>query len=375
MDMYALEAQEKMSKCIENLRASLSTLRTGRASPAMLNGLNIDYYGEPTPLNQVSSITVPEPRQLLIKPYDRNDVKSIVEAISKSDLGLNPINEGTAVRLMIPALTEERRRDILGLFSSTQDNAFCLQALANYSKLYEDKSSKVDVLASIGSHFVANFGFDSNDSMQPLQDKTMPIDAKLSGKNDILQFKKIGNGSVYFSLDQTYTTDDLQSETNAGLTLKREISLKKSDHFELVTEDTPLKVGDIVKIDLFLIAPVNRSFVVIEDPVAGAFEPLNTDLATTSVSDVEAIKNKFDIHSFYNEMRDWNEFGFGFYHQELTHSKVRFYSEILNQGNYHLSYYAQVIAEGRFLVPAAYAEEMYDKNVFGISSHQKVNVK
>ena len=112
MDAYALEAQEKMNKSIENYRATLSTLRTGRASPAMLNGIEVDYYGSPTPLNQISSISVPEPRQLLIKPYDRNDVKNIVSAINASDLGLNPINEGTQIRLMIPALTEERRREI-----------------------------------------------------------------------------------------------------------------------------------------------------------------------------------------------------------------------------------------------------------------------
>ena len=112
MDMYALEAQEKMNKTIESFRSTLVTLRTGRASPAMLNHIEVDYYGSPTPLNQISSITVPEPRQLLIKPYDRNDVKNIVNAIHTSDLGLNPINEGTQVRLMIPVLTEERRREI-----------------------------------------------------------------------------------------------------------------------------------------------------------------------------------------------------------------------------------------------------------------------
>ena len=112
MDMYALEAQEKMNKTIESFRSTLATLRTGRASPAMLNHVEVDYYGSPTPLNQISSITVPEPRQLLIKPYDRNDVKNIVNAIHTSDLGLNPINEGTQVRLMIPVLTEERRREI-----------------------------------------------------------------------------------------------------------------------------------------------------------------------------------------------------------------------------------------------------------------------
>ncbi len=113
MDAYAVEAREKMGKCIENLRGSLSTLRTGRASPAMLNGIEVDYYGSPTPINQISSISVPEPRQLLIKPYDKNDVKNIVSAINASDLGLNPINEGVTVRLIIPVLTEERRKEIV----------------------------------------------------------------------------------------------------------------------------------------------------------------------------------------------------------------------------------------------------------------------
>ena len=113
MDAYALEAQEKMGKTIESYRAILATLRTGRASPSMLNSIEIDYYGSPTPINQVASITVPEPRQLLIKPYDKNDVKSIVSAIHASDLGLNPINEGLQIRLIIPALTEERRKEIV----------------------------------------------------------------------------------------------------------------------------------------------------------------------------------------------------------------------------------------------------------------------
>lgn len=113
MDAYAVEAKEKMGKCIENLKGTLATLRTGRASPAMLNGIEVDYYGSPTPINQISSITVPEPRQLLIKPYDKNDVKNIVSAINASNLGLNPINEGICVRLIIPVLTEDRRKEIV----------------------------------------------------------------------------------------------------------------------------------------------------------------------------------------------------------------------------------------------------------------------
>ena len=112
MDELSLDCKNRMNKSIDSLRSTLVTLRTGKANPQMLNGLMIDYYGSPTPVNQISSITIPEPRQLLIKPYDKNDVKAIVAAINASDLGINPINEGLQIRLMIPVLTEERRRDL-----------------------------------------------------------------------------------------------------------------------------------------------------------------------------------------------------------------------------------------------------------------------
>lgn len=112
MDTITLEAQEKMGKAIVALESSLTTLRTGRASAAMLNSIEVDYYGSMTPINQIASISVPEPRQLLIKPYDKGDVKNIITAINASDLGINPSNEGTVIRLIIPPLTEERRRDI-----------------------------------------------------------------------------------------------------------------------------------------------------------------------------------------------------------------------------------------------------------------------
>ncbi|HHT67527.1 MAG TPA: ribosome recycling factor [Erysipelotrichaceae bacterium] len=113
MDELVLEMQEKMSKSIDSLKESLTSLRTGRATPSMLNGIEVDYYGSMTPINQMSSVSVPEPRQLIIKPYDKNDMKAILTALNKSDLGINPINEGTQIRLLIPALTEERRRDIV----------------------------------------------------------------------------------------------------------------------------------------------------------------------------------------------------------------------------------------------------------------------
>lgn len=112
MDEIILDVQQRMDKTIESLKGALVSLRTGRANPAMLSTLMIDYYGSLTPVNQISSISVPEPRQLLIKPYDRNDIKAILTAINASKLGLNPINEGTSIRLPIPPLNEERRRDL-----------------------------------------------------------------------------------------------------------------------------------------------------------------------------------------------------------------------------------------------------------------------
>lgn len=113
MDELALEAKKGMEKTIFNLRTQLSTLRTGRANAMLLDTIQVDYYGDKIPLKDIASITVPEPRQLLIKPYDKNDLKAIVAAINASDIGINPQNEGTLVRLIFPPLTEDRRRELV----------------------------------------------------------------------------------------------------------------------------------------------------------------------------------------------------------------------------------------------------------------------
>ena len=101
---------EKMHKSIENFEYNLVQIRTGRANPTMLDGISVDYYGTATPLNQVSAITVPEGRQLLIKPYDKTLVEAIEKAINEANIGINPQSDGENVRLNIPALTEESRK-------------------------------------------------------------------------------------------------------------------------------------------------------------------------------------------------------------------------------------------------------------------------
>ena len=113
MDELTLECKDRLAKTVEAFKIDLSTLRTGRATPAMLDRIECEYYGDKIAVNQISSVTVPEPRQLLIKPYDKGDVKAIVAAIAASDLGINPINDGDSIRLIIPALTEDTRRDLV----------------------------------------------------------------------------------------------------------------------------------------------------------------------------------------------------------------------------------------------------------------------
>jgi len=113
MDDWIADASTRMDKSVEAARGELNTVRTGRASAALLDRVNVDYYGQPTPLRQLATINVPEPRMLTIQPFDPNSVKSIERALQESDLGLTPSNDGKLIRLPIPQLTEERRKELV----------------------------------------------------------------------------------------------------------------------------------------------------------------------------------------------------------------------------------------------------------------------
>jgi ribosome recycling factor len=106
-------AEHRMRGAMEALVEDLGTIRTGRASPALVERLTVDYYGSPTPLNQLASISVPEPRVLFVRPWDRSSLASVERAIQASDLGLTPSNDGQTIRLLIPQLTEERRHELI----------------------------------------------------------------------------------------------------------------------------------------------------------------------------------------------------------------------------------------------------------------------
>lgn len=154
--MEIKEFEEKMKKSIEALESNLVKVRTGRANPQMLDGIEVNYYGSPMPLNQIASISVQEGKTLCIKPYDASSLKDIERAINTSDLGLPPINDGTVVRVSVPALTEETRK------------GFC----KDISKMAEE--AKVAI---------RNIRRDANDAVK--KDKTIPEDVAKSLQDDI----------------------------------------------------------------------------------------------------------------------------------------------------------------------------------------------
>lgn len=124
MDKLVIEdIENRMKKTIEHLVKDLAGLRAGRAHPALLDRVLVDYYGTPTPVNQLGNIGVPEPRLLVIQPWDKTAIPEIEKAIRRSDLGVNPSNDGNVIRIQIPALTEERRRELVKVVRKRAEEA------------------------------------------------------------------------------------------------------------------------------------------------------------------------------------------------------------------------------------------------------------
>ncbi|MGQ0613148.1 MAG: ribosome recycling factor [Planctomycetaceae bacterium] len=122
-DAILAEAQEKMDKAVEHFAHELRGVRSGRATPALVDGIRVDYYGTQTPIGQMAQISTPEPRQILIKPFDATQVKEVAKAIQASDLGVTPAIDGKLIRLNLPPLSEERRKKLVGLVKERAEAA------------------------------------------------------------------------------------------------------------------------------------------------------------------------------------------------------------------------------------------------------------
>ena len=136
------DAKEKMQKAILHLKEEMGSIRTGRASPALLARITVDYYGATVPLQQLASITVPEPRTLMIQPFDKNSIQSIEKALQSSDLGITPSNDGQVIRLSIPQLTEERRKDLIRVVHGRAEEGRV--AVRNVRRHHKDELEKLE---------------------------------------------------------------------------------------------------------------------------------------------------------------------------------------------------------------------------------------
>jgi len=141
------DMEDRMNKAIATLKRELSSLRAGRANPAMLDRVMVDYYGTPTPISQLANISVPEPRMLTIQPWDKTALKEIDRALQQSDLGISPSNDGVIIRLIIPPLTEERRKDLVKLAGKSGEESKV--AIRNIRRDANDDIKKLEKAATI----------------------------------------------------------------------------------------------------------------------------------------------------------------------------------------------------------------------------------
>jgi uncharacterized protein YfaS (alpha-2-macroglobulin family) len=261
-------------------------------------------------------------------------------------------------------------------WENTQENMFCMNALTDYSRVYENVKPDMEVSASLNSKGFGEAEF------KDLRDKQVtlsrPMEAADVGTKATVEIERKGEGRLYYATRLRYALrSDLTKPVNAGIELHREYALERDGKWQMLKEKDEIKRGDIVRVDLFLSLPAARNFVAVNDPVPGGLEPVNSELANTS--QVDANKGEFerDGGSWFFKFGDWygyNVSRWSFYHQEIRHDSVRFYSDYLPAGNYHLSYTAQAIAEGKFTVMPTLAEEMYDPDVYGKDVTRELSV-
>jgi ribosome recycling factor len=171
------QAEDKMRKAVSVNLEELSTIRSGRATPQILNKVMIDYYGTMTPLNQVANLAVPEPRVLMITPYDPNSLSAIEKALQASDIGINPNNDGKVIRLVFPQLTEERRKELVKVAHvRAEEGRVSVRAIRRHAKQDLERMKKDGKLSEDEEHGAEN-------ELQKLTDKyTSQVDENLKRK-------------------------------------------------------------------------------------------------------------------------------------------------------------------------------------------------
>jgi hypothetical protein len=252
-------------------------------------------------------------------------------------------------------------------WENTQENVFCMNGLVDYARAYENVAPNMQVTVKLDEKPFGETKFaDVRDAPATFVRNIEKADVGRSAKASI---ERQGDGRLYYATRLSYAPlAEHATYTNAGIEIRREYSVERDGKWQLLKSPFTIKQSELVRVDLYLSLPAARNFVVVDDPVPGGLEPVNRDLATASI--VDADKGEFQAAggSWWFQYSDWvgyNLSRWSFYHQELRHDAVRFYSDYLDPGNYHLSYTAQAIAPGSFVVMPTNAVEMYDPDVYG----------
>ncbi len=254
-------------------------------------------------------------------------------------------------------------------WENTQENMFCMNALIEYSRVYEKDKPDMTVQAFFNAQKLGEIGFNS------VQDApasfTHAMSDKDPGSNVTVNIDKNGSGRVYYGVRLRYApTADNAKAVNYGMEVQREYHVERDAKWLKLESPMQLHSGELVRVDVYLSLPSARNFVVVDDPVPGGLEPVNRDLATASELDADKAAGHYAGGSIWHSRDDWHDYGFSywsFYHKELRHHAAIFYADWLDAGNYHLSYTAQAIAPGEFVVMPTHAEEMYEPDVYGKS--------
>lgn len=252
-------------------------------------------------------------------------------------------------------------------WENTQENVFCLGGLIHYSRVFEKETPKMIVKTFMDEKLMGEASF------RDFGDDPVTIEKRLTkndpGRKAIVKIAREGKGRLYYATRVRFAPiEEYVSPTHAGIEIRREYSIEREGEWKLLKSPMKIKRGDVVRVDLYVSLPTHRNYVVVDDPVPGGLEPVNRNLATASDFDADKGNYKASGGSWWFHYSDWisyNASRWSFYHQELRHDAARYYSDYLPAGNYHLSYTAQAIAAGEFIVMPVHAEEMYDPDVYG----------
>jgi uncharacterized protein YfaS (alpha-2-macroglobulin family) len=292
---------------------------------------------------------------------------AVLSAVLASQSQQSDATAGDVPWKLVRTITQARQNR--NRWENTQENMFCTRALIDFSRVYERDAPHLTLRVALDAQELGEAQF--HDFKAEAVDFQRPVQAADVGREATLTITREGQGRLYYTTRLFYAPTELRADPiNAGIEVHREYSVERGRGWLLLDSPMDIQAGELVKVDLYVSLPAARNFVVVDDPVPGGLEPVHRALATASTVDADKAAMPFAGGAFWFRHDDWRGFGvsrWSFYHQELRHHAVRFYSEYLPAGRYHLAYVAQAIAIGEFTVLPSHVEEMYNPETFGQS--------